>query len=298
MSRTIIRQGYWWPTMLKDCTTHARSCSQCQRHAHLLHQPGTHLVPTTEPLPFARWGIDILGPFPKAAGQRTHLIVAVDYFSKWVEAEPLASLTTQKAWNFLWRSVITRYGILRVLVADNGTQFDSLFFKERCRELGIALHFTSVAHPQANGQAEVTNRTILHGLKTRLTPARGAWADELPSVLWSYRTTPRAPTGSTPFSLVYGAEAVIPAEVGEPSLRVQLYEPTTNEQELTANINLADLLREAAAIKSAKYARQMERACGRRGGRGGLRRPPPLTRWSSLLIGDGNGCERCDRQGL
>ena len=71
----------------------------------------------------------------------------------------------------------------------------------------------SVGHPQSNEEVEVTNRTILHGLKIRLNEAKGLWVEELNSVLWAYRTTPHVPTGESPFSLAYG-EAMIPLEIG------------------------------------------------------------------------------------
>ena len=89
----------------------------------------------------------------------------------------------------------------------------------------VEQHFTSVAHPQANGQTEVTNRTILQGLKTGLDKSKGNWVDELPNVLWSYRTTPRTSTGETPFNLVYGSEAVVPTEIGMPTYRVDYFNP-------------------------------------------------------------------------
>jgi len=93
-----------------------------------------------------------------------------------------------------------------------------------CQELGIRQHFTIVAHPQANGQIELANRTLLHGLKARVDKVDGSWVDELPSILiilWSYRTTANASTGENPFSLCYGSKALIPEEIGVPTLRVE-----------------------------------------------------------------------------
>ena len=101
-----------------------------------------------------------------------------------------------------------------MLVSDNGKQFDNGAFTDFCSELGIKNHYSSPAHPQANGQVEVKNRSLLKIIKTRLERAKGIWPNELPSVLWTYRTTARTPTGETPFRLAYGSEAVIPAEVG------------------------------------------------------------------------------------
>jgi len=89
--------------------------------------------------------------------------------------------------------------------------------------MGIQLRFESVAYPWANGQAEVSNRTILHDLRTHLEGARGTWADELPSILWAYRTTSRVATGKTPFNLVYGTEALIPIKILAKSPRLMAY---------------------------------------------------------------------------
>ncbi|KAL0377453.1 UNVERIFIED_CONTAM: hypothetical protein Sradi_3050800 [Sesamum radiatum] len=155
-------------------------------------------------------GFGFVGPFPQATGQRKFLIVAVDYFTKWVEAEALAKISEKEVIKFLWKNIICRFGIPRALISDNGTQFSGNKLKEWCKGLSIKQFFTSVSNPQANGQTEVTNRTILQHLKTRLGTAKGAWVDELPSVLWAYRTTPRTATGESPFNLSYGTEAVAP----------------------------------------------------------------------------------------
>ena len=108
-----------------------------------------------------------------------------------------------------------------MLVSDNGKQFNNSAFRDFCSELGIKNYYSSPAHPQANEQVEVTNRTLLKIIKTRLKGAKGIWPDELPSVLWAYRMTTRTPTRETPFRLTYRADAVIPAEVGLTSYRVQ-----------------------------------------------------------------------------
>ena len=103
------------------------------------------------------------------------------------------------------------------MITDNGKQFDNNKFKTFCSELGIKLRFTSVAHSQTNGQTEVTNRTILQGLKKRLDEMKGNWVEELNNVIWAYRTTPRTSTGEMPFRLTYGMDAVIPVEIGSAS---------------------------------------------------------------------------------
>ncbi|KAK4400259.1 hypothetical protein Sango_1132000 [Sesamum angolense] len=202
-----LMQGFYWPTMLGDAHEVVKRCRACQEHANVNHRPAALMRPLESPCPFDQWGIDLVGPLPQATGQRKFLIVAVDYFTKWVEAEPLTKISEKEVIKFLWRNIVCLFGIPRAIISDNGTQFSGKKFKEWCKGLAIKQFFTSVSNPQTNGQTEVTNRTILQHLKTRLGTAKGAWVDELPSVLWptAQRTGPLLekphsayPTGQMP----------------------------------------------------------------------------------------------------
>ena len=146
-----------------------------------------------------------------------------------------------------------------MLVSDNGKQFDNSAFKSFYSELGIRNHYSSSAHPQANGQVEVTNKTLLKIIKTRLEGAKGIWPEELPSVLWAYRTTVRTPTGETPFRLAYGADAVIPAEIGLTSYRVQSYTEGKNEEAMRLQLDLVDEVRAIAEQRLARYQNLMSK---------------------------------------
>ena len=130
-----------------------------------------------------------------------------------------------------------------MLVSDNGQQFDNTPFKDFCEQLGINNHYSSPSHLQANGQAEVVNRSLLKIIKTCLEGAKGVWPDELPGVLWAYRTTVRTPTRETPFKLAYGSEAVIPAEVHVANHKVMKYQDEENEEQLHLNLDLIDEVR-------------------------------------------------------
>ena len=101
------------------------------------------------------------------------LVVGFDYFTKWVEAKPLATITEKNIRGFVWKAIICRFGILRVFIFDNGRQFDNSTFREFCEELGICNHYLSPGHPQANRQVKVTNRSLLKIIKTRLKGAKG-----------------------------------------------------------------------------------------------------------------------------
>ena len=133
-----------------------------------------------------------------------------------------------------------------MFVSDNGKQFDNDAFRDFCTELGIKNHYSSPAHSQANGQVEVMNRTLLKIIKTRLEGAKGIWPDELPSVLWAYRTTARTPIRETLFRLTYEADAVIPIEVGLTSYRVQNYMEDKNEEAMRLQLDLVDEARATA----------------------------------------------------
>nr|KYP55449.1 Pol polyprotein [Cajanus cajan] len=115
--------------------------------------------------------MDILGPFPPAKGQLKFLLVAIDYFTKWIEACPLAKITTENIQKFTWKNIV--FGILHSLVADNGKQFIAQSFEDFLRELDVKHLPTSVEHPQTNGQAEAANKVILRELKKRLGSAKG-----------------------------------------------------------------------------------------------------------------------------
>ncbi|XP_074342083.1 uncharacterized protein LOC141679491 [Apium graveolens] len=117
---------------------------------------------------YVHLGMDILGPFHMATTQSKFLIVAIDYFNKWIEAKPLAKIIAKKVAQFLWENIMCRYGIPHILVTDNETQFNNEEFRKHCEENEIELQLTSVAHPQANGQAQMANRIILDGLKKRI----------------------------------------------------------------------------------------------------------------------------------
>lgn len=187
------------------------------------------------------------------------LVVGIDYFTKWVEAEPLANITQQNVKNFVWKNIVCRFRVPKVLVSDNGRQFDNALFKDFCLHFGIQNHYSSPAHPQANGQAEVANRSLLKIIKTRLEGTKGVWPDELPGALWAYRTTVRTPTGETPFKLAYGSDAVIPAEVHMANHRVMMYQDKDNEDQLRLNLDLIDEVRTNAEHRAAKYKNLMAR---------------------------------------
>ena len=213
--------------------------------------------PVDGPMAVRTMGLDIIGPFPTAVRQLKFLVIGINYFTKWVEAEALATITEKNVRSFVWRCIICRFDIPRVLISNNGRQFDNKSFQDFCSQLGIKNHYSSPAHPQANGQVEVTNRSLLKIIKTRLERAKGIWPKELPSILWAYRTTARTPTRETLFRLTYESEVVIPAEVGITSYRVHNHDENRNDEAMRLQLDLMDELRTTAEQMLARYQNRM-----------------------------------------
>ncbi|CAL2238124.1 unnamed protein product [Prunus armeniaca] len=142
-----------------------KKCNKCQRFGSVHHIPTEPLSPIVSPWPFAQWGLDLIGPMPQGKGQVKYDVVAVDYFTKWVEAEALATITAARMEDFIWTNIYCRFGIPYAIITDNGRQFDSEAFRQFCTRLKINLFFASPAHPQSNGQVEAMNKIVKKLLK-------------------------------------------------------------------------------------------------------------------------------------
>nr|GEZ75103.1 reverse transcriptase domain-containing protein [Tanacetum cinerariifolium] len=152
-----IRLGYFWPTMHRDAQDMIRKCNDCQVHRPVTRHPQQHLTPITAPWSFYKWGIDIAGPFSKGPGKVKFLIVAMDYFTKWIEAKAVATITGGQVKKFVWDNIVCRF----------------------------------VKHPQSNGLVERANRSLREGIKARLGEGNKNWVEELPPQIGmpTYRTT-------------------------------------------------------------------------------------------------------------
>uniref|UniRef100_A0A2N9JBP4 Reverse transcriptase domain-containing protein n=1 Tax=Fagus sylvatica TaxID=28930 RepID=A0A2N9JBP4_FAGSY len=140
----LVRAGYYWPTMQKDAVSYTRACDKCQRFGNLIHSPSETLTPMTAPWPFAQWGLDIMGPLPVGRRQLKFLVMGIDYFTKWVEAEPLATITEKNIRGFVWKGIICRFGNPELLyqTTDNSSTI-------RLPENSVKnLAYTTTTHPQ------------------------------------------------------------------------------------------------------------------------------------------------------
>jgi transposase InsO family protein len=258
--RTLVgnafRQGFYWPTGVADANEIMRTCEGCQFYAHKSNLPAHVLQTIPVTWPFSVWGLDIAGPLRKAPGDYTHLLVAIDKFSKWVEVHPITNLRAEQAVTF-FTDIIYRFGVPNSIITDNGSQFTGRKFLEFCDKFHIHVDLAAVAHPQTNSQVECANGMILQGLKPsifdRLNKSGRKWLQELPAVVWSLRTTPTRATRFTPFFLVYGAEAILPTDLEYGSPRVRGYDEGANQRAREDSLNQLDEAHTLAPMHSARY---------------------------------------------
>lgn len=224
LARKPMRVGDYWPHALRDTEEYAQKCRKCQEYAKVLNCPPEELTSITSLWPFAQWGIDLIGLLPPGKGVVKFIVVVVGYFTKWVEVEALATIMANSITQFLWKMVISQFSIPCTIISDNGRQLDSEHYRGWCQKLGIKFQYPSPGNPQSNGQVEATNKIMMVMLKTLLDDRKGVWAEELPSVLWSYRIMVRMSIGEMPFNLTYGHEAMPLVEIEIPMYRVQHFD--------------------------------------------------------------------------
>jgi transposase InsO family protein len=146
-------QGFYCPTMVADANEVVRTCEGCQFYARKTNLPAHALQTIPVTWSFAVWGLDIVGPLRKAPGGYTHLLVAVDKFSKWIEAHPITNLQAEKVVTF-FTNIIHRFGVPNSIITDNSSQFTGRKFLDFCDKYHILVDWAAVAHPQTNGQVE------------------------------------------------------------------------------------------------------------------------------------------------
>ncbi|GJX76148.1 reverse transcriptase domain-containing protein [Tanacetum coccineum] len=229
-----MRSGYYWPTMHRDARDMILKCKDCQR-------------------------INIAGPFPEGHGNVKFLIVAMDYFTKWTKAKAVATISGVQVKRFVWDNIVCCFGLPGEIVSDNGKQLSYNPFKDWCEKLNITQRFASVKHPQSNRLVERANRSLGEGIKARLGEGNKNWIEEIFHILWAHRTMIKSSNGDTSFSLTYGTEDVIPAEIGIPTYRTAVVDIVRNDDEIRLNLDLLEERRERAAIREAKAKSKMMR---------------------------------------
>ncbi|XP_040369471.1 uncharacterized protein LOC121051315 [Rosa chinensis] len=185
----IRRHGYYWPSILKDCIAFAKGCEDCQAHGPVQHVPNIPMQPIIKPWPARGWALDLIGMIhPHSSLQHKFIIVATDFFTKWVEAEPLKEASGNTIRQFIFRNILYRFGIPEVLVSDRGAEFMGGPVEQLVNDFGIQFLHSTPYYAQSNGQAEASNKIIITLLKKMLVENHRQWHDTLYETLWAYRT--------------------------------------------------------------------------------------------------------------
>jgi hypothetical protein len=204
----------------------------------------------------------MIGPFTTVPGGFTHVVVAIDKFTKWIEYKSIAKLTPDRVVDFI-SDILHHFGFPNTIITDLGSNFMANQFWEFCENACIEVKYVSVAHPRANGQVERTNGLIIDGLKKRLydenSKKGGKWIHELPHIVWGLRTQPSKATGQTPFFLVYGSEAILPADVMWKSPRVEMYNEGKADEARQLELDSIEEARCTALVQSARYLQGIRR---------------------------------------
>eukprot|EP00253_Pinus_taeda_P017078 PITA_17078 len=145
-----LRAGYFWPTMFKDYITVVRSCHACQIFDSKTRRPPALLQPVVVVGPFAKWGIDFMTCNPTSAGGHGYIIVAVDYFTKWVEAMPTLNNSSETVALFFFNHIVSRFGVPQDIVTDHGLHFRNHMMVELATKLGLSHDSSTPYYPQAN----------------------------------------------------------------------------------------------------------------------------------------------------
>ena len=266
-------------------------CSECQMHGDLIHVLPSELHALTSPWPFSVWGIDIIGKIsPKSSSGHEFILVTIDYFTKWVEVASYARLTSARVASFIRSHIICRHGVPHELIFDRGLHFraevDTLL-----QRYGVQHHRSSAYRPQTNGAVEAANKNIKRILRKMVETSRD-WSEKLPFTLWAYCTSFCTSTGATPYSLVYGMEAVLPIEIEMGSLRVTLEQQISETEWVQSHFDQFSLLDERrlrAADHVQAYQRKMARAFKKRVKPRPLQRGDLVLRVLRGLVGDPRG---------
>ncbi|GLU07027.1 hypothetical protein SLE2022_240070 [Rubroshorea leprosula] len=225
----IRRHGFFWPSILKDCISYAKGCKACQIHGPLQRVPASELHPIVKPWPFRGWAIDLIGKvYPPSTRGHSFIIVATDYFTKWVEAKPMKKVDQTDIIKFLKEEIIHRFGLPETVTSDQGTVFVGAQVGAFAKEMGFRLLTSTPHYAQANGQAEASNRIVINLLEKMVDDNPRCWHELLSDTIWAYRTSQRSSTKVTPFSLTFGHDVVLPMELSARSLRIAIQHGLTS----------------------------------------------------------------------
>ncbi|RDY11730.1 Gypsy retrotransposon integrase-like protein 1, partial [Mucuna pruriens] len=209
LARKILRAGYYWTKMESDCCQHVKKCMKCQTYADYINFAPSTLHNLSSPWPFSMWVIDVIGPIElKASNEHMFILVAIDYFTKWVEAASYPVVTRNVVVRFIKNDIICQYGLPAHKIIEM-----------LCEQFQIRHHNSTPYRPKMNRAVEAANKNLKKIIQKMVVTYKD-WHEILPYALHGYRTYVRTSTRATLYSLVCGTKVVLPVEVEIPSLRV------------------------------------------------------------------------------
>lgn len=238
----ILRASYYWPTLFSDVCTYVRTCDACQRFEGKNQLKSLPLKPVTVTGPFQQWGLDFIGEIhPPSSSQHRWILVATDYFTKWIEAIPTKNANHTVIMNFLQDNIFSRFGCPKRIVTDNAAAFKDRHLARMCEDTGVELVHSTAYYPQGNGLAESSNKSPIMIIKKLLADNKKSWDSKLKFALWADRVTTKKSISTSSFQLVYGVDAVFPTQLALPVARF-LQEADVEPNNLTRRMdNLVEL---------------------------------------------------------
>uniref|UniRef100_A0A2N9ISZ3 Uncharacterized protein n=1 Tax=Fagus sylvatica TaxID=28930 RepID=A0A2N9ISZ3_FAGSY len=198
LARKIMRAGYYWLTMERDCIRHVQTCHKCQMYQNSKNAPPQYLHTMASPWPFSAWGMDVIGAItPKASNGHEFILVAIDYFTKWVEACSFKNVTQVAVTRFVKNNIICRYGMPEMLITDNASNLNNRMMDQLCQQFKIQHHNSAPYRPKMNGAVEAANKNVKKIL-SKMTETYKDWHEHLPYALCAYRTSVRTSCWSHP----------------------------------------------------------------------------------------------------
>ena len=210
----ILKSSFYWPSLFSDVYRTVRSCQKCQLFAEKKMLARFPLVPVFVEEPFRQWGLDFIGEInPPSSGKFKWILTATDYFTKWVEAVPSRRANDLVVMKFLEENIFSRFGCLMNIVTDYAQIFNSVKFINFCQTYNVIFSHSTAYHPQGNGLAESSNKTLVKILKKTINENQKNWDSKLVFTLWAVRMTTRRSAGKPPYELLYGTQALFPTQL-------------------------------------------------------------------------------------
>jgi len=211
----ILRAGFYWPSLFADVKKFPVSCHKCQifeGKRKLLPLP---LKPISTEKPFQQWGLEFIGEIhPSSSGQHKWILIATEYFTKWIEAIPCKQANDSTIIKFLESNILSRFGCPKNIITDNAATFKSKKIISFCHKFHITLGHSIAYYPQGNGLTESSNKSLINIIKKVLEENKKNWHKKLVNALWADILSTKRSIGMSTYELVYGMEARFPSSLG------------------------------------------------------------------------------------